>query len=139
MVNKILNVYLTPSQIKKYKEKGELNLSSNIFSKEPNYSLHLDGKICSEINKLKNTDKKYKVINTQQMVGGFLPIIPILAGLAAATTIGKNIYDAVENKKINNSIRESILSSKVNNMLKESNRVVMKGSAISLNNKKILR
>lgn len=118
MVIKDLNIYLTPTQIKKYREKGELNLTNNIFLKSPNYSLRLDSKIYNEINKLKNSDKKYKIINSQQMVGGFLPIIPILAGLAAATTIGKNIYEAVENKKTNE---------------------ILKGSAISLSNKKILR
>lgn len=136
-----LKVYLTPSQIKKYGETGELTLSSNIFKKEANYSLELDAIKCKEIKQLKNSDKKLKFSNP--MSGGFLPIIPILAGLAAATTIGKNIYDAVENKKTNEMLKQKML--KGSNSLRESNlsskgsNLSLKGSAISLSNKKILK
>lgn len=98
-----IKVYLTPSQIKKYLNNDEILLDKKIFSKEPNYTLDVDKEMANKIKKLKDNDT---IILKIKMTGGFLPIIPLLTGLAAITTIGKNIYDSVQNKRVNNEIAD---------------------------------
>jgi len=108
MVKKI-NLYLTPLQIKKYKEKYELRVTPNAFSRpNKNYSISVNDSDYKGITQVAQGVLGEYIIRTKEFQGGF--ILPLIAGAAAVSTIGKNIYDCIQNKKVNN----ELLNQKIN-------------------------
>lgn len=121
-----MELYLTPFQIKKLKETNEVKITSNSFRCKPNTRIEITKNDLKQINAVKNGKLEFHI--HKSISGGFLPIVPVLAGVAAATTIGKNIYDAFQNKKINTKLLEQ--KQKQNSILEMHS---SKGLPISLN------
>lgn len=91
-------VYLTPFQIKKYNETGYLKLTKNAL-KKPNIDLSLSKK---DIDRL----EKGETIEIQRKEGGFIPLVPLIAGIGTAVSAVTSIVNSINNKKANNQLVE---------------------------------
>lgn len=115
-------IYLTKSQIDKYNNTGQLNLTKNIF-KKPNMSLVLSSK---KYNDLKNNKiDKIEILNKS---GGFLPLVPLIAGTAGVVSAITSVINSVNNKKTNDKLVEQKI--RQNNILEKQNK---EGKPIQIN------
>lgn len=105
-------IYLTNSQIEKYNKTGHLILSKNVF-KTPNVKFKLNK---NQVTKLKNGEK----IEITNKNGGFIPIVPLVAGLTGLVSAGTSIYNSIQNKKANDKLIEE--KKRQNNILEKQNK-----------------
>lgn len=75
-----------------------MKLTKNVF-KKPNTKIDLKK---TEITRL----KKGETIEIQRKVGGFIPIIPLIAGIGTAVSAVTSIVNSVNNKKTNDKLVE---------------------------------
>lgn len=113
-------IYLTPFQVKKYNETGSLVLTKNAL-KKPNYDFKLSQ---AQIKELQSGKK----VTIGTKTGGFLPLIPLIAGVGTAVSAITSIYNSVQNKKANNQLVEQKI--RQNNILDRQNR---EGKPIQVN------
>lgn len=91
-------IYLTKSQIEKYNKSGELNLTKNVL-KTPNTKFKLTK---NQVTKLQNGEK----ITIKNKQGGFIPLVPLIAGIGTAVSAATSIYNSIQNKKTNDKLVE---------------------------------
>lgn len=115
-----MDIYLTKFQIEKYNSKGELKLTKNAL-KKPNVKFPLSN---AQFQKLKRGEE---VLITSKK-GGFLPIAPIVAGVAGLVSAGTSIYNSYANKKANEQLVQQ--KKRQNDILEKQNK---EGKPISIN------
>ncbi|AJP61523.1 hypothetical protein AHEVV1_006 [Adoxophyes honmai entomopoxvirus 'L' virophage 1] len=129
-----IQVYLTPLQVKKYESKHEIKITNNAFNHRPNYIIKIDKKDIKYINNVKKgTLLSYNIkYNPNIIKGGFLPLIPIIAGvvgaLGAAAGGVSSIVNSINNKRVNDQLIEQ--KKRQNDILERQNR---EGKPINVN------
>lgn len=113
-------IYLTPFQVKKYNETGILVLTKNAL-KKPNYEFKLSQ---AQIKSLQSGEK----VTITTKTGGFIPLIPLIAGVGTAISAATSIYNSVQNKKTNGQLVEQKI--RQNDILERQNR---EGKPIQVN------
>lgn len=113
-------IYLTPFQVKKYNETGTLVLTKNAL-KKPNYEFKLSQ---AQIKSLQSGEK----VTITSKTGGFIPLIPLIAGVGTAISAATSIYNSVQNKKTNSQLVEQKI--RQNDILDRQNR---EGKPIQVN------
>lgn len=119
---KEVDVYLTPTQIKKYNETGKLKLTKNCL-KSPNYKILVDSKKFNDLKQNKIDSFTFEIKH-----GGVIPLIPIVAGIAGTVSAISSVYNSYNNKKTNERlVREK---ERQNNILEKQNQ---EGKPITVN------
>lgn len=113
-------IYLTNLQIEKFNKTGELILTKNVF-KKPNYKIKLTN---NQIKKLKNGE----TVKINAKEGGFIPLIPLIAGVTGLISAGSSVYNAINNKKTNEKLIEQ--KERQNSILEKQNK---EGKPIQIN------
>ena len=96
----MVRVYLTPSQVKKYKETGKIKITKNVFKKS-NYKINLNK---TKYNQLKKGEIDHFI--HEHKTGGSILASLIPLAISAIPSIYQAVSQSVSNRKTNEALIE---------------------------------